>query len=324
MTFQTFVLVFALVTGIFARGQSTANSADGNASNSRTAIPMADRNPHPAVVGAPAAVPEEGAVKEHVYGNKYFGLEAAFPLDWKESIKGPLPSDGGYYVLANMRPQGEHNATVLISAQDMFFYPTPASNSLEMLKEMRAHLNEAQKAESGPVELQIANHTFERFDFSGAELHFARFATDIRCHVVSFMITARDPKVLEKLVQNLSSLKMAEGQGLSGESSAPICIKNYASGDNVIHKVDPELVGLGYTQVPTRFIIGIDGKVRHIHVINAYIDQAKSVEAALAQWEFKPYKVNGKAVEVESGILFEFKPKSTQAPARQTNERSIH
>lgn len=309
MKFQIFALAIAVTTEMLAQGQSTTNSPTRTAPSPRTAIVEADRSPHPAIAGTPAAVPEAGAVKQNVYGNKYFGLEVAFPSDWNESFKGPLPSDSGYYVLANLRPQGEHNATVLLSAQDMFFYATAASNSLEMLKEMKANLNEAQKAESGPVELQIANHTFERFDFTGAELHFARFATDIRCHVVSLMITTRDQKVLEKLVQSVSSLKISQGEALAGESSSPICIKNYANGENVIHKVDPELVGLGYTQVPARFIIGTDGKVKHIHVINAYIDQAKSVETALAQWEFKPYKVNGKAVEVETGILFEFKPK---------------
>ncbi len=324
MKLQTFVLAIGVMSTLLAEGQSTTNSPANTTPDTKTAMAMADRNSHPAVAGTPAAVPEEGAAKQNVYSNKYFGLEVAFASDWNESFKGPLPSDGGYYVLANMRPRGEHNATVLISAQDMFFYPTAASNSLDMLKEMKANLNEAQKAENGPVELQIANHAFERFDFTGAEIHFARFATDIRCHVVSFLITTRDPKVLEKLVQTIGGLKISQGEALTGESSPPVCIKNYASGENIIHKVDPELVGLNYTQVPTRFIIGTDGKVRHIHVINAYVDQAKSVEAALAQWEFKPYTVNGKPVEVETGFLFEFKPQGGVRPAKQPTQTSMH
>jgi hypothetical protein len=47
--------------------------------------------------------------------------------------------------------------------------------------------------------------------------------------------------------------------------------------------------------------------VLHVHPIAGFPDQKKSVAAALAQWEFKPYLVNGRAVEVETGVLFEFR-----------------
>ncbi len=248
------------------------------------------------------------------YNNKYFGLDIPLPSDWTEGYKGPQPSYKGYYVLGNFRPKGELNGTLMIAAQDMFFYTRPVNNSSELLKDVKENLNEAQKAESGPVELKISNHAFGRFDFTGAGLHFTQFATDIRCHVVTFVVTTRDPKVLEKLIQAVGNLKLAEGEAMAGEASLPICIKDYATGDNVIHKVDPEMVGPKYTEVPVRFIIGTDGRVKHIHVINAFPDQAKSVEKALAQWELKPYKVNGKLVEVETGIMFEFKPSGPQKP----------
>ena len=211
----------------------------------------------------------------------------------------------------------------MIAAQDMFFYARPVHNSSELLKDVKENLNEAQKAENGPAELKIANHAFGRFDFTGAGLHFVQFATDVRCHVVTFVVTTRDPKVLDKLIQAIGNLKLSEGEAMAGETSAPLCIKDYATGENVIHKVDPEIIGPKYTQVPVRFIIGTDGKVKHIHVINAFPDQAKSVERALAQWELKPYKANGKAVEVETGIMFEFKPSGPQKPgvrpAQQTS-----
>jgi hypothetical protein len=58
-------------------------------------------------------------------------------------------------------------------------------------------------------------------------------------------------------------------------------------------------------------------------VINGFPDQAKSVEVALAQWELKPYKVNGKPVEVETGIMFEFKPSGPQKPAVPKQQTSV-
>jgi hypothetical protein len=95
----------------------------------------------------------------------------------------------------------------------------------------------------------------------------------------------------------------------NGSGVVPICVQDYSSDATVIHKVEPVMVGPRFTQVPVRFVIGADGKVKHIHVINALPDQARSVEDALAQWAFKPYLQNKKAVEIETGILFEFPPR---------------
>ena len=334
MKIQTLFLAFIvlLLASIVASGQSGSQPSTGNAQTPapgddptvpkpRISADVMSRDPHPSIAGISAAVPEGGEVTGTAYNNKYFGLTFALPAEWAEGYKGPKPSDGGYYVLASLKPKGELNGTVLIAAQDIFFYSRPVNNSAEMLKDVKQNLNEAQKAESGPVELEISNHTFGRFDFSGAGLTFTQFATDIRCHVVSFVVTTRDQKVLNKLVQAIAGMKISEAQAAAG-SPLPVCVKDYATGDNVIHKVDPEMIGPKYTQVPTRFIIGTDGKVKHIHVINAFPDQAKSVEKALMQWEFKPYKVNGSPVEVETGIMFEFKPTGPQKPVVQPAQQT--
>jgi hypothetical protein len=330
---KAYFLSFALLASTFALGQGTSNPPGSNASPAlgddptvpkpKISAALLDRDPHPGVAGAAAALPEEGVVTQNVYASKYFGLSITFPADWQEGYKGPKPSDRGYYVLASLRPKGELTGSVLIAAQDMFFYTRPVNNSTEMLKDVKANLNEAQQAEGGPVELKIANHTFGRFDFTGAELHFTQIATDLRCHVLSLVVTSRDPKVRDKLVQVISSMKITEPQAIVDDPSMPVCIKDYATGDNVIRKVDPEIIGQKYTQVPARFIIGTDGKVKHIHVINAFPDQAKSVETALAQWELKPYKMNGQPVEVETGILFEFKPHGPQKPGVQPTQTSV-
>jgi hypothetical protein len=35
-------------------------------------------------------------------------------------------------------------------------------------------------------------------------------------------------------------------------------------------------------------------------------EQQKSIEDALAKWEFKPYQVNSHPAEIETGLVFEF------------------
>jgi hypothetical protein len=273
------------------------------------------QDPHSAHSGAELAVPEDGSLTAGVYLNKYFGLTLALPQNWIEDLQGPPPSPTGHYSLIALKPRGVFNATLTIDAQDMFFSLRPLNNSFEVLKDVKLSLNRTLKAESGPVEIKIANRPFVRFDYSGAgELHYAVLATDIRCHSVTFCITTRDPKILAGLVQDINNLKLSEG------AAAPVCVKDFASAENIVHQVVPELAGPKFAKVPVRVVIGTDGRVKQVHVINAFPDQGKSVTAALMQWVFKPYKVNGKPVEVETGILFEFGvnvPKPMAIPKKQ-------
>jgi hypothetical protein len=203
---NTLFLLFVLLsvsTFVSGQAQTPAPGDDPTVPKPRISAEALNRDPHPSSAGTPAAVPEEGEVAGNAYGNRYFGLNFALPEDWAEGFKGPKPSDSGYYVLGSMKPKGEFNGTIMIAAQDMFFYSRPVKNSSEMLKDIKDNLNEAQKVEGGPVELKISNHAFGRFDFSGAGLHFTQFATDIRCHVVTFVVTTRDQKVLDKFPAGL-------------------------------------------------------------------------------------------------------------------------
>jgi hypothetical protein len=48
--------------------------------------------------------------------------------------------------------------------------------------------------------------------------------------------------------------------------------------------------------------------VKDVHVIRATAEQRRGIEAALAQWRFKPRQVDGRASEIETGLLIEFRP----------------
>jgi hypothetical protein len=50
----------------------------------------------------------------------------------------------------------------------------------------------------------------------------------------------------------------------------------------------------------------MEGAVKHVHVIRATDEQRKSIEGALRQWKFKPYRLDGRAVEIETGVVFRF------------------
>jgi hypothetical protein len=251
--------------------------------------------------------PEDGKVANGVYSNDYFGLSYLLPEGWAEGLAGPEPSHSGYYALRTLIPHDELDATILIAAQDMFFADKPLSNAVEAASDFRRAMSEIEgmTIDREPFELRIADHTMERVDFSGVGLYRAMFVTEARCHLVSFNLTTRDPERLANLTLSVNSLSFAHRKGTL--SSAPACVKNYAVAENLLRKVEPAIIDSTLVPIPARITIGVDGNVKHIHVIRATADQRKSIEHALAQWQFRPYEAQGRAVEIETGMVFQSK-----------------
>lgn len=258
-------------------------------------------------------VPEDAAIVDSVFNDRYFGMSFALPSGWIQKYTGPPPSDSGRYVLAQLRPgddfKGTVKGTVLIMAQDLFFSFVPAENAVAMVKANASSLQpDIYKVEKPPAEITFANRSFVRMDYMSpaAELHWYTFSTEIRCHTVQFIMTSRDTALLDKLIQSFNKMKLPENAGATtgtGGGDAPVCVKDYASGPNVLTRVEPVLPPGRFNSIPVRIIVGSNGKVKHVHLLSAFPEQAKVITDALLQWEFKPYVVNGQPVEVETGLM---------------------
>jgi hypothetical protein len=258
-------------------------------------------------------VPEGGDVANNVFTNQYFGITYALPPGWIQKFKGPPPSETGRYVLAQISPDAAHKAqihgTMLFTADDMFFTPMPVSNALELINFTKDHLQADYKMELKPTDTKIAGHSFTFFAYwsPAAELHWYVLATQIRCHSVQMIFTSRDTKLLESLVKEMNNMKLPADAGSTaglGGGAVPVCIKDYASEENVIERVDPVLTERRFNAIPVRIIIDKQGKVKHIHFISAFSEQSKAIGDALKQWRFRPHLQDGKPVEVETGIMF--------------------
>jgi hypothetical protein len=257
-------------------------------------------------VSAQMPLPEGGKVLGGTYVNDYFDLSYPLPEGWTEGLRGPDPSDTGYYVLSELIPQSEQNAAILIAAQDMFFSSKPHANMAEMAGDFRRAMSQVDgmTIDREPTEMKVADRLLYRVDFSGVGLYRAAFTTEIRCHAVSFNLTARDPELLADLASTLDKLSAVGGRD-SG-SPVPYCIENYAVPENVLQRVEPAPVGPKFMSIPVRIIVDAEGGVKHVHVIQATDQQRKSIEEALRQWKFKPYRLNGRPVEIETGLVFRF------------------
>ncbi len=333
-----FLLVLAFCVSLPAWSQSAApQSGPQNGGDFSTNTHPTEKQKVPAgvilVKGAWASasdsttpLPEGGSVTNNIFGNQYFGMTYALPPGWTERYKGPPPSGSGSYVLAQIRPaetyKGPARGSILITAQDMFFTPLPAANALELIKFTKDNLQADYKVELKPTETKIAGHSFTFFAYWSpvAELHWYIVATQIRCHTVELVLTSRDTKLLQNLIQDMDKMKLPEEAAPTagtGGGDAPVCIKDYAGEENVIERVDPVFTERRFNSVPVRIIIDKEGKVKHIHFLSAFPEQAKAITEAMRQWKFRPYLRNGQRVEVETGIMFGRAPIAITSPATE-------
>ncbi len=317
------LLVFGLSVSPLTWGQNTgsqsASPSSGDlSSNSQSATKVPTgvilvKGAWSSASDSVTPLPEGGSITNHVFSDPYFGMTYALPSDWTEAYKGPPPSDSGRYVLAELGPantfKGPARGTILITAQDMFFTPLPAASAVELINYMKDHLQADYKVELPPAQTKIAGRSFTLFAYWSpiAQLHWYVLATQIRCHAVQIALTSRDTKLLESLIQDMNTMKLppeADSTAGAGVVDVPVCIKDYARDENVIARVNPVFTEHRLNSVPVRIIIDREGKVKHIHFLSAFPDQAKAIADVLGQWRFRRYVRDGQPVEVETGIMF--------------------
>ena len=258
-------------------------------------------------------LPEGAKVTNNVFTDPYFGISYALPSGWTQKFEGPPPSDSGRYVLAQIRPgegyKGTTKGSIQITAQDMFFTPLPVNNALQLVNYIKDNLQADYKQEEPPTLTKIGGHPFTFFAYWSpvAQIHWYVLATQVRCHEVEMVLTSRDTKLLANLLLDLDKMTLPAEAGPTagtGGGAFPACVKDYARRQNLLTRVDPIFTEPRANPVPVRIIIDQNGKVKHIHFLSAFPDQAKAITDALGQWKFKPYLQEGHPVEVETGIMF--------------------
>jgi hypothetical protein len=252
----------------------------------------------PSASDASTPLPEEGRIGERRYRNVYFGLTYPIPAGWIEQPAGPPPSETGSYVLTQFAlvDGGRVKAHVLVSAQDLFFDPFQAAGAKDVVARMRTMVQERYVFEDGPEQVTIAGRTFERLAYKGrhASLHWRMFTTDTRCHALTFTFTGSDTAALDAAEKALAGLVLG--------GDAPACVNDYAR-DHLVERTTPAF-HQRYNTIPVRVILDAEGKVKHAHLLSAFPEQSEPILKALRDWRFEPYVVGGKAVEVETGLVF--------------------
>jgi hypothetical protein len=170
------------------------------------------------------AVPEGATISQDRFSDPYFGITYPLPKGWTQDDEGPPPSESGRYVLAQIGPSGKKagpdSASMLITAQDMFFTPWPTANALELTAYIKDHLQADYRVETAPTVINVAGRTFSFLSYWSpvAGLHWYVMGIEIRCHAVQFILTSRDTKSLDVLLQNLNDMKLPVEASASEET----------------------------------------------------------------------------------------------------------
>ena len=307
---RTFLLLALLAGPLFAQLETAPPKGEPLVYPKDTILV---KGAEPSASDAKTPLPEGGRFANDAYKNEYFGMAYALPRGLKQPFAGPPPSDSGSYVLAQLQPVEQTKAadksSMLITAQDLFFAVAAPKNAMGVVSYKRDVLPSYYDVERPPEERKIGGRTFARFDYVSrvAGLHWFVLATEVRCHAVQFVVTGRDTKAMEALVDGLGAMKLG--------GDAPACVRDYAKGANVLYKVEPVLTEHKFNRIPLRIIIDTKGRVKHIHFLAAFPQQAQIITDALLQWRLKPYFVNGEPAEVETGLVFGGTPAGARVAA---------
>ncbi len=284
-----------LVTPLFALWLSAATVLPKNQ--------ILIKGAEPAASDSSTALPEQGRVVEGRYLNDYFGLSYPVPAGWREQPSGPPPSDSGSYVLAQFAlfgPDGKRVlAHVLVTAQDLFFSARPVASAGELTRAFAANLAPEYAVERAPADVTIAGRPFTRFGYGAAAagLHWRMLSTDARCHALTFTLTGSSDVALDAAERALSGITF------DSDAEVPRCVAFYAF-DHVMSREEPHFSVRRFNTMPVRVVIGSDGLVKHVHVLAAFPEQSQAILTALRAWRFQPYLQDGKALPVETGIVF--------------------
>lgn len=192
-------------------------------------------------------------------------------------------------------PDGRIRAHVMVTAQDLFFSLMEMPDAEAHVATMRRGLEPVYDVEGEPDQVTIAGRTFHRLRYRARRsgLRWRVLSTDTRCHALTFTLTGADASALDAAETAMRNMSL-------DTSHAPLCISDAP----VITKVDPLFPTHHYNTIPVRVIVGPDGKVKHVHLLSAYPEQAKAIIDALRAWQFRPHVVEGRAVEFETGLVF--------------------
>jgi TonB family protein len=106
-------------------------------------------------------------------------------------------------------------------------------------------------------------------------------------------------------------VSVSQPQAASQQFSEPVAVSEDAARALLVHSVDPVYPPEGLAQklhgpVVLQAVIGRDGSVEDLKIVRGYFILGRAAIAAVKQWRFQPYSVNGHAAATQTTITVNF------------------
>jgi protein TonB len=93
--------------------------------------------------------------------------------------------------------------------------------------------------------------------------------------------------------------------------SEPVAMSEESARAMLVHTVDPVYPSEGLAQklhgaVVLQAVVGRDGSVEDLKIVRGYFVLGKAAIAAVKQWRFQPYTINGHAASTQTVITINF------------------
>jgi protein TonB len=104
---------------------------------------------------------------------------------------------------------------------------------------------------------------------------------------------------------------LVDKSGSSVKPSGPKRIKSQLEEGQLVNRVEPIYPHIAVIsgiqgQVKLHAIIGRDGRIQSLNLVSGHPLLARAALEAVEQWRYRPYVLNGEAVEVETLITVNF------------------
>lgn len=257
---------------------------------------------------APAPTLSVGSVAGNVYSNPDLGITYTFPAGWTatpEADRGVLD--------VRFTPQKPDDNEIEMFALDSSVFPevTPLRISRKTDAGVRYALEpELAYPRLGPLKFLQTNWICE----SGRKrLYQSRLAADAKGWRMVLFVTAPSRKLVDEQIAGLASLRFEPVRRIEGQPGPVIqSIEGKDAGrERLVKKVQPRYPDLALQArrqgtVLLEATIGTDGKIRSLNPIAGDPVLIPGAVDAVRQWEYKPYVVDGKPLEVYTLVTVTF------------------
>ena len=287
--------------------------------------------------------PESGTIFNNTYTNEFLGFSFPIPDGWQVNRDGvaagregeakQLPG-GGLELLVVDRETGKpFRNRILVLALDADGLSTTIQSFVSQI--VRGQINDTGgEIVREPFPVDFAGQHFFRADykqvFNGGTQSGAFVCTKFRGYFLGWTFVAGSPEELEGFVKSLQRLSFGDdkpttanaGSGVIGSapsmsqpnSGRPLRVRvsQGVSQAMLVKKVQPQypddarqtrIQGL----VVLKALIDTDGDVKELTLVSGHPLLAPAALEAVKQWKYKPYKLNGTPVEVETQVSVAFK-----------------